>query len=168
MRRLPLFAALLLPACTPAAPTAPVAAAKAPAEDEAVKAFILYGEADPDSVEFVRWGPHDLDGTLKKAYAEAEKAPAGAGKAVIGGPASDGALVVPRRLFEGADRIYRVRYGVKGRAGWERIEDRLVGCDDGAPKIELSAPNPFGDDWLERYRRAFAANKAKPKGPGQP
>ncbi len=74
---------------------------------------------------------------------------------------------MPRRLFEEADRIYRVRYAVKGRAGWQSIEDRLIGCDGGTPKPGLGTANPFGNDWLERYQRAFAAGTAKPKGPGK-
>jgi hypothetical protein len=168
MRRfLVLSAVLFLPACGPRPSPQPADDAPDAARqhdggpktkgEEAVRAYILDNAGDPESVEFSRWGPHDLAGALRESFRDARWVVVGPNRMLIGQPMVAGNPILPVGFFDKADEVYRVRARGKNGLGAKSLLDILVAVHDGKPY--MATPNPYGDDWLERTAKAMEDSK---------
>jgi hypothetical protein len=113
-------------------------------EDSVVKAYVLDHADDPESVEFDRFGPDDLEGWLPTEIRKQ----------------SSGGIGVNYVILEKSDKIVRVRYRSKNRAGAKQLHDELYGLKDGKviPSswtgiIPTATPNYDGDEWLANYKK---------------
>jgi hypothetical protein len=106
------------------------------------KKFILDNEDDPKSVQFVSFGPNDAKGELHALTAK---------------------LHVDERmelfntdvlLFQRTNRVARVRYRSSNGHGGIELRDELVHLDDDGHGTAVG--NPYGDAWLEFYRKRFS------------
>ena len=154
MRRLAFLFALALPACGKAPVDVPLAVPAAPsAEEEVVRRYVQDGAADPKSVAFEQWGPHESGDDLWAACSRHGEPgpslppypPPGAAGPV---PAVDFAALLP------GSRVVRVRYHTTLPLSGPEPHDELFVVKDA--RVGARMPNPCGDDWLKGVEASLA------------
>jgi hypothetical protein len=110
------------------------------AEEKAVHRYILEHAEDPESVEFLRWGPHDLNGELHKL----------ALKLTLKNEAREAAGKFVRQVTNVNDLLLRNRWIVRvsyreKRAATLEVVNRMF-FFDGSDLI--SKGDGLGDNWL--------------------
>lgn len=127
-------------------------------QEGAVRAYVLENVDRPKSVEFVRWGPHDLKAKLR--------AMAGRATAVLK-PRTVKALNYPDGQFlkdikvkpQGPLPLVRVRLRLD-RGGGKELHDVIFAVRDG--RVWPFATNEWGDSWLKDF--PYYARGDRPRG----
>jgi hypothetical protein len=95
------------------------------AEEELVKEYVLTNADDPDSVEFARWGPHDLNSELGIRW-----------------PPFGNDFLPTKGV--------RVAYRANNEFGAKTLRDQIFFIQDG--KVVWAIPNKSGDNWKEDWK----------------
>ncbi len=147
-----LFGCAVLLLAVPAVAQAPVDVKKAEA---AVKAYVLDNVGDPDSVKWVKLGPHDLEGKIGLAtnnYGDL-------GLPFVLPPDLEHLgtdyLAVATMLgkVKGPLPLIRARYRLANKTGGKELHDTVFTLAEG--KVIPLGKNRFGDDWRDHVARAI-------------
>jgi hypothetical protein len=111
------------------------------AEERTVRDYVLDNAHDPKSVEFDRWGPHDLAGDL------------GLTEQLQAGTAP-------------GEQVVRVRYRASNPSGAKQLHDELFVVRKGKAVGRFS--NDAGDEWKDRWQKSLAATKPATPAPSPP
>jgi len=126
-------------------------------EEELVRKYILDTAHDPNSVEFDRWGPHDLTAELGVTGIVGFCAALDPGTRPISFPKSGMKETRP-------DKVIRVCFREKNALGAKQFKDALFLIQD--EKVVEAGVNQFGDDWHELWRQLLLEGKGVHFGPG--